>query len=73
MVSRGTPVPLTQEPPFVGYGEPTLVWNAAGVADGEAWPRVEADTPFRVVVANVLVDGQARRFEYRVTLFNPAK
>ena len=73
MVSRGSSVPLTQEPSFVGYGENALVWNAAGITDGDVWPRVEADTPYRVVVSNVLVDGQARQFEYRMTLFDPTK
>ena len=68
MTRTGAALALTKLPVEAGYGENTLVWEPAinlGIAPG-------ADSAVDVTLTNVLVNGQARSFSYRVTIIDPA-
>jgi len=52
-----------------GYGDNTMSWKLA--APASSWLRSPADTKFTVKLNNVVVDGQAKSFEYSVTFFIP--
>jgi hypothetical protein len=50
-----------------GYGENTLVWEPAV----NTQEKPSQDAVYFVLIENVLVDGQARGFDYEVILFDP--
>ncbi len=69
MTRAGQGLAVVKLPVAVGAGENTLVWEPqASFTD-----RPAADTRYRVVVDNVIIEGQARSFSYEVIVFDPAQ
>lgn len=72
MSVAGVAFPVTLEPLYNGYGDNTLVWlprrSQSDVA-GVSYSRPGSDTTYRVVVDDVRIGGQYRRFEYDVVVF----
>ncbi|MBM3821529.1 MAG: hypothetical protein FJ404_01365 [Verrucomicrobia bacterium] len=76
MTRSGTNIPVRLEAVQDGFGDNAIVW----IADNQptdtflssAWPKPAKEEPIRVVVANVRLNGQVRRFEYFVTPMDPA-
>ncbi len=69
MTRAGQGLAVVKLPVAVGVGENTLVWEPqASFTD-----RPAADTRYRVVVDNVIIEGQARSFSYEVIVFDPAQ
>jgi uncharacterized protein YkwD len=71
MTRGGMPVPAKLETVRDGFGENTLAWFADGFTDHQRWTRPVKDTQYDVVVANVVIAGEARTFSYSVTVFDP--
>lgn len=77
MSHNGANVPVALEPlvPDFGgngfIGENTRVWRPTDASLGEPTPVPAKDETFAVSVQNVIVNGQAKRFDYTVTLFDP--
>lgn len=69
MTHAGQGIPVAVRPVVYGYGENTLVWEPGAPLNNAP----AADTRYTVVVDNVLIDGQARRFSYEVIVFDPAQ
>jgi uncharacterized protein YkwD len=69
------PVALEKIEPAFGagafIGENTLVWKPADASLADPTPVPGQDETFTVSVRDVKVNGQARRFDYTVTLFDP--
>ncbi len=72
--SNGVSVPVTLEAVDNWYGENTLVWHPTCLdpSDSYSWPRPATNVVYGVNVQNVLVGGNARTFNYSVTVFDPA-
>lgn len=54
-----------------GPGENTLVWLLAGDTSFSHWQKPSQDTTYSVTVANVVVAGEVRSFDYEVIVFDP--
>ncbi|KJU87747.1 SCP-like extracellular domain protein [Candidatus Magnetobacterium bavaricum] len=72
MTSDNTNVAVTLSPVVNGYGENTLVWIPMNLSDSATWPKPSGDTTYKVTVANVVINGVGRTFEYNVTVFDPS-
>ena len=71
MTENGTPLATRTEPVMNGFGENTLVWLPGAYTDGMTWAKPAFDTAYQVQLSNVVIDGEARSFSYRVTVFDP--
>ena len=69
MSSNGTSVSVTKESVANGYGDNTLVWQA----DLTSTLQAKSDTPYTVVVNNVVINGTAQRFQYVTKVFDPTQ
>ncbi len=71
--AAGASVPVRVEASRSGFGDETLVWVPEGWdPNGGARPTFGADTTFHVTIDKASVGGVAKRFDYDVTLFDPA-
>jgi hypothetical protein len=68
----GNPASVTLEKVSNGIGEPTIVWQVAGIGANLRHDRPVKDVRYHVVVSGVTVAQQTRSFEYDVTVFDPA-
>jgi uncharacterized protein YkwD len=69
----GAPLAVTIEPVTNGYGENTIVWQIPSMPLTMGRHTVPAaDLRYHVTVSNVIIAGQARAFDYDVTVFDPA-
>lgn len=68
----GVPVVAVIEPLSTDYGENTIVWKMPDNDETGTHARPHADVRYRVSVSDVMVDRQARSFDYDVTVFDPA-
>ena len=73
MTENGAPIATRKEPVVNGFGENTLVWLPGSYVDGMTWVKPASDTVYLVQVGNVVVDGKARSFAYRTTVFDPGQ
>ena len=64
---NGQSIPLTVEALDSQYGDLTIVWVPSLNVN-----TISEDTPFTVTLENVVVNGQAKHYEYLVTLFDAA-
>jgi hypothetical protein len=71
MTENGAPMATRRETPANGYGENTLVWFPGSYVDDMKWAKPNADTTYAVTVNNVRLNGQARSFNYNVTVIDP--
>lgn len=69
---NGGPYASTKLALASGFGENTLVWEVAAIADGDTMPIPASDTRFRVTVSGVKVGGVPRTYRYDVVVFDPA-
>jgi uncharacterized protein YkwD len=74
MTESGSSIPTVIEPIVSGYGENTLVWIPDGMSANTpvSWPKPVADKTYDVTIANVLINGVSRDFNYPVIVFDPA-
>lgn len=71
--AAGAAVQVRVEARRTGFGDDAIVWVPDGWdANSGARPAFTGDTSFHVVVDKVVVAGASKRFEYDVTLFDPA-
>lgn len=73
MTENGTPIATRKESVVNGFGENTFVWLPGSYVDGMTWAKPASDTVYLVQVSNVVVDGKARSFSYRTTVFDPGQ
>ena len=66
----GTEVPVNIEPVRDGFGDPTLVWHFNEHIGGNR--DLENDLTARVSIDGIRQGGNSRRYEYDVTIFDPA-
>ncbi len=71
MTENGSPIATRKESVANGFGENTLVWLPGSYADGMTWAKPASDMVYEVQVSNVVIDGKARNFTYRTTVFDP--
>jgi hypothetical protein len=69
MMKDGFPINSQVHEVKNGYGENTLVWEPA--TNTQETP--SQDAVYFVLIENVVVEGQARGFDYEVILFDPTK
>lgn len=67
----GVNIPVSKEVLTNGYGENTLVWLLQGTNDSTKWQKPAADETYSVTVANAVLNGAVRSFNYNVTVFDP--
>lgn len=69
---RGAAVSTEIKSYRTGYGENTIIWTVGGVdpTTEPNHPEVTEDTPYRVELKNVKINGASRDFGYDVTVFN---
>ena len=67
MMKDGSSMDLTIQDVRNGYGENTLVWEP----DPNTQERPSQDVVYKVSIMDVMVKGQAVKFEYEVILFDP--
>jgi uncharacterized protein YkwD len=74
MTESGSSIPTVIEPIVSDYGENTLVWIPDGMSANTpvSWPKPVADKTYDVTIANVLINGVLRDFNYPVIVFDPA-
>jgi uncharacterized protein YkwD len=69
----GASVPVRLEARKTGFGDDAIVWVPDGWdANSGARPAFGGDTTFHVTVDKAVVGGVSKRFDYDVTLFDPA-
>ena len=68
MTLNGEPLAVQISPVVKGFGEDTLVWEVAPTVISALGA---ADSVFTVQVANVIIGGEAKSFDYTVTSFQP--
>ncbi len=71
MTENGVPIATRKEAVVDGFGENTLVWLPGAYIDGVPWAKPASDTVYEVHLSNVVIDGKARSFTYRTTVFDP--
>jgi hypothetical protein len=69
MQQAGQAVAVQIQPIQNGFGEHTLVWEAASTI--ENWTATTPDRTYEVSIRNVQVDGQMQDYRYTVTVFVP--
>jgi len=74
MTENGSDISTVIESTRTGFGENTIVWLPDGMSANTkvAWPKPVADKVYNVTIANVLIDGVSKSFNYSVTIFDPA-
>ena len=54
-----------------GFGDSAINWRPTTLPDDSHWPRPTTDETYSVTVANVVIGGVTRTFDYDVTIFDP--
>jgi len=74
MLRNGETIDAVKEPISTGSGEPTLVWVYDGLdaTQSQFHPRPSGgDVTYSVSISGITVGGQAKSFNYDVTVFDP--
>lgn len=73
LLKNGISERVALETTVTGYSDNTLVWYLENLSPSIAlpWPKPEQDTSYDVTVENVLINGAANMFTYRVVVFDP--